>query len=73
MRLLGLVFGCDNSHVLIVERTQRSVWCAVFFMEKFSYAHQENLAQFHSISPREDAALTLPPVLFNEKNSEGKL
>ena len=37
-------------------------------MEKFSYADSENLAQFHSISPREDAALTLPPVLFIEKN-----
>jgi hypothetical protein len=41
-------------------------------MEKFSYANKENLAQFHSISPREDAASNLPPVLFNEKNSGGK-
>ena len=72
MRLPGLVFGCANSPVLFVERTQRSVGSAVLFMEKFSYAHQENLAQFHSISPREDAALTLPPVLFNEKNTGGK-
>ena len=73
MRLPGLVFACANSPVLIVERTRRSVWCAVLFMEKFSHAHKENLAQFHSISPREDAAPTLPPVLFIEKNTEGKL
>jgi hypothetical protein len=73
MRLLGLVFGCANSHVLIVERTQRSVWSAVLLLENFSHVDKENLAQFHSISPREDAAPTLPPVLFIEKNTGGKL
>lgn len=67
MRLPGLVFACANSPQLIVERTERSVGSA-FFMAKFSYADRENLAQFHAISPRKYADLTLPPVLFIEKN-----